>query len=67
MKSRVLAGVAALLVAACLPACLFRARPDRTRYYTLAADADAPVQLASGLTVGVLVGAALLAGLGAGA
>jgi uncharacterized lipoprotein YmbA len=53
MRSRVLAGAAALLLAASLPACLFQPRPDQTRYYTLAADADAPVQLASGLTVGL--------------
>ena len=53
MRRRALAGAAAVLVASSLSACLFRARPDRTRFYTLAAAADAPVHLGSGLSVGL--------------
>jgi uncharacterized lipoprotein YmbA len=53
MRSRARAATAALLLATSLSACLFRARPDRTRYYTLAAVADAPVPVAGGLSVGL--------------
>lgn len=55
MRRAVVAALAALLVAAGSSGCLFRPRADRTRYYILAAesDGDAPVQVASGLAVGL--------------
>ena len=54
MTHRLIALAAALLVASCLPGCFLRARPDRTRYYTLASsNAEVPVQVASDLIVGL--------------
>ncbi len=50
---RPLAVVAALALATTQGACLFRARPDSFRYYTLASSAEPPVRAASGLTVGL--------------
>jgi len=47
-------GVAvALVLAASQSACLFRARPDSYRYYTLTSSAEPPVRSASALTVGL--------------
>jgi len=43
----------ALVLATCQSACLFRARPDAYRYYTLASSAEPAVKSASGLTVGL--------------
>ena len=43
----------ALALATSLSACLFRARPDAFRYYTLASSAEPAVKSASGLTVGL--------------
>jgi uncharacterized lipoprotein YmbA len=43
----------ALVVATSQSACLFRARPDSFRYFTLASSAEPPVKSASGLAVGL--------------
>jgi uncharacterized lipoprotein YmbA len=43
----------ALVVATGQTACLFRARPDWFRYYTLASSTEPPVKSAGGLTVGL--------------
>jgi uncharacterized lipoprotein YmbA len=43
----------ALVLATGQSACLFRARPDAFRYYTLASSAEPAVKSASGLTVGL--------------
>jgi uncharacterized protein len=43
----------ALVLATSQSACLFRARPDSFRYYTLASSAEPPRRSASGLTVGL--------------
>ena len=43
----------ALVLATSQTACLFRARPDSFRYYTLASSAEPSVRSASGLTVGL--------------
>jgi hypothetical protein len=42
-----------LMLAPSLSACLFRARPDSFRYYTLESSTDSSVRSASGLTVGL--------------
>lgn len=47
------AAAVALVLATSQSACLFRARPDSFRYYTLATSTEPSVKSASGLTVGL--------------